>query len=210
MDYLFSALIGYLLGSFPTAYLILKKSKGINITKEGSGNVGAMNSFEVTSSKVIGLIVLIIDALKGLLSVYLSLLFFQINFIFPAVALFFAVFAHCFNPWLNFKGGRGLATAAGGASLLFPFALIIWGILWLAVYLFQKNILWANIWAILALLVIILTSPDIAVKYSYPRAGTRGELILFSVALLIIIFVRHIEPFKEIIKNKNFIRKDKR
>jgi glycerol-3-phosphate acyltransferase PlsY len=210
MDYLFSALIGYLLGSFPTAFIILKISKGINITEKGSGNVGAMNSFEVSNSKVIGLVVLIIDAFKGLLSVYFALLFFQINFIFPAVALFFAVFAHCFNPWLDFKGGRGLATAAGGASLLFPFALIIWCVLWLAVYLFQKNILWANIWATLALLVIILTSSEIAVKYSYPRAGTRGELVLFSIALLIIIFVRHIEPLKEIIKNKNFIRKDKR
>ena len=95
MDYLFSALIGYLLGSFPTAFIILKISKGINITEKGSGNVGAMNSFEVSNSKVIGLVVLIIDAFKGLLSVYFALLFFQINFIFPAVALFFAVFAHC-------------------------------------------------------------------------------------------------------------------
>lgn len=210
MEFLFSALIGYLLGSFPTAFLILKKSKGINITEHGSGNVGAMNSFEITDSKVIGLVVLVIDALKGLLSVYLSVLFFNVNFLPPAIALFFAVFAHCFNPWLNFKGGRGLATAAGGASLLFPFALVIWGILWLIIYVFQKNILWANIWATVALLIIILTSSDIAVKYSYPRAGTRGELILFSMALLIIIFVRHIEPLKDIIKNKNFIRKAKR
>jgi glycerol-3-phosphate acyltransferase PlsY len=210
MEYLFSALIGYLLGSFPAAYIILKISKGIDITQEGSGNVGAMNSFEVSNSKVIGLIVLIIDALKGLLSVYLSLLFFQINFIFPAIALFFAVFAHCYNPWLNFRGGRGLATAAGGALLLFPFALIIWLILWLAVYLFRKDILLANIWATMTLIIIILTSSDIAVKYSYPRAGTKGELILFSMALLIIIFVKHIEPFKEIITNKNFIRKVKR
>lgn len=210
MEYFFSAVIGYMLGSFPTAYLILKKSKGINITEQGSGNMGAMNSFEVSSSKVIGLTVLIIDALKGLISVYLTLVLFEVNFIYPAIALFFAVFAHCFNPWLNFKGGRGLATAAGGTSLLFPFALIIWVIIWLAVYLFQKNILWANIWATIALLIIILTSSDIAVKYSFPRAGTKGELILFSIAMLIIIFVKHIEPFKEIIKNKNFIRKVKR
>lgn len=210
MEYLFSAVLGYILGSFPTAYLILKKSKGINITEKGSGNVGAMNSFEVSNSKVIGLIVLVIDALKGLLSVYLALILFKVNFMYPAIALFFAVFAHCFNPWLNFKGGRGLATAAGGASLLFPFALIVWVILWLAVYLFQKNILWANIWATVALLIIILTSSDIAVKYSFPRAGTRGELILFSMAMLVIIFVKHIEPFKEIINNKNFIRKVKR
>lgn len=210
MEYLFSAVLGYFLGSFPTAYLILKKSKGINITEKGSGNAGAMNSFEVSNSKFIGLAVLVIDALKGLLSVYLALILFNVNFMYPAIALFFAVFAHCFNPWLGFKGGRGLATAAGGTSLLFPFALVIWVILWLAVYLFQKNILWANIWATIALLIIILTSSDIAVKYSFPRAGTRGELILFSIGLLIIIFIRHIDPLKEIIKNKNFIRKVKR
>ena len=142
MEFLFSALIGYLLGSFPTAFLILKKSKGINITERGSGNVGAMNSFEVSNSKVIGLVVLVIDALKGLLSVYLPLLFFQVNFMPPAIALFFAVFAHCFNPWLNFKGGRGLATAAGGASLLFPFALVVWGILWLCLSLAVTGCAW--------------------------------------------------------------------
>lgn len=207
MEYLLSAVIGYLSGSFPAAYIMLKKSKGIDITQEGTGNVGAMNSFEITNSKVIGLIVLVIDALKGLLSVYLPLLIFPLNFIFPAIALFFAVFAHCFNPWLNFKGGRGLATAAGGASLLFPFALIIWIILWLVTYIVKKDILLANILAIVVLLIIILISSETAVKYSFPRAGTRGELILFSIALLILIFVRHIEPFKEIIKNKTFIRK---
>lgn len=210
MEYLLSALIGYLLGSFPAAFILLKKSRGIDITEAGSGNVGAMNSFEVTNSKMIGLAVLIIDALKGLLSVYLILLLFPVNFLFPAVSLFFAVFAHCYNPWLDFKGGRGLATAAGGAALLFPFALIVWGILWLAVYIYRKDILLANISAIILTLIIILTSSDIAVKYSFPRAATRGELILFSIALLIIIFVRHIEPFKELIKNKNFIRKVKR
>jgi acyl phosphate:glycerol-3-phosphate acyltransferase len=210
MEYLLSAVIGYLLGSIPAAYLILKKSRGIDVTEEGSGNVGAMNSFEVSNSKLIGLSVLIIDAFKGLLSVYLCFLFFPVNFVNPAVALFFAVFSHCYNPWLNFKGGRGLATAAGGASLLFPFALILWGVLWLIVFIFQKDILWANIWATLASLIIILTSSEIAVKYSFPRASTNGELILFSMALFILILVKHIEPFKELISNKNFLRKVKR
>ncbi len=210
MEYLLSSLIGYLLGSIPAAYILLKKSRGIDITETGSGNVGAMNSFEITNSKIIGLAVLVVDALKGLLSVYLILLLFPVNFIYPALSLFFAVFAHCYNPWLGLKGGRGLATAAGGASLLFPFALIVWGILWLAIYLFRKDILLANIWATIALIIIVLTSSEIAVKYSFPHAGTRSELILFSMALLIIIFIRHIEPFKEIIKTKNFIRKGKR
>lgn len=209
MEYLLSAFIGYLLGSIPTAYLILKKSKGIDVTKEGSGNVGAMNAFEISRSRTSGLIVLIIDLIKGFATVYLCVLFFPPSFTFPAVALFFAVFSHCYNPWLNFKGGRGLATAAGGATLLFPFALILWGLLWLIMYLFRKDILWANIWAILASMIIIFTTSETAIKYSFPRASTDGELILFSMALFIIIFVRHIEPFKEIIKNKNFLRKAK-
>ena len=73
MDYLFSCIIGYLLGSFPTAFLILKKIKGIDITTKGSGNVGAMNSYEVTNSKKFGIFVLIVDLLKGLLSVIVVL-----------------------------------------------------------------------------------------------------------------------------------------
>jgi glycerol-3-phosphate acyltransferase PlsY len=210
MEYLLSAVIGYLLGSFPSAYIMLKRSKGIDITKEGTGNVGAMNSFEITNSKIVGLTVLVIDALKGLLSVYLTLLIFPVNFVFPAVALFFAVFAHCFNPWLDFKGGRGLATAAGGTALLFPFALILWICFWMIVYFYNKDILWANVLAIAAVLIIILSAPAVAIKYSFPGAGTSGELVLFSMAILVIIFVRHIEPLKEIIKNKTFIRKAKR
>ena len=54
------------LGSIPTAYLVLRKVHGIDITNTGTGNMGAMNSFEITNSKVIGILVLLIDALKGL------------------------------------------------------------------------------------------------------------------------------------------------
>lgn len=201
MEYLLSAVIGYLLGSIPTGYLIVKKSTGIDISAEGSGNVGAMNSFEVSRSKLVGLLVLIIDALKGLLSVCFLLLFFPHDFVYPAVGLFFSVFSHCFNPWINFKGGRGLATAAGGAVLLFPFALIVWGVLWLIIFLVRRNILNANIWATIASMIIVFAFSDTAIKYSFPQALTHGELILFSMALFIIIFVKHIDPLKEIIKN---------
>ncbi len=209
MNYLFSGIIGYLLGSFPTAYLILKKSKGIDITSEGTGNVGAMNSFEVTNSKLIGLLVLIIDALKGLLSVYLTLLFFPIDFVFPALALLFAVLSHCYNPWLNFKGGRGLATAAGGGILLFPFMLVTWIILWIIIYIARKDILLANVWANVMTLVLIFLSSNVAFKYSFPKADSESSLILFSSALLVLIFIKHIEPMKELIKNKSILPKGK-
>jgi glycerol-3-phosphate acyltransferase PlsY len=207
MNYLFSCIIGYLLGSFPTAYIILKRLKGIDITSAGTGNIGAMNSFEITNSKLIGLLVLIIDALKGLLSVYLALLFFPIDFVFPALALLFAVLSHCFNPWLNFKGGRGLATSAGGAILLFPFMLVIWIVLWVIIYIARKDILFANIWANIMTLVLIFLSSNIVFKYSFLKADSVSSLILFSSALLVIIFIKHIEPMKELIKNKSILTK---
>lgn len=207
MNYLISCIIGYLLGSIPTAFIVLKKFKGTDITIAGTGNVGAMNSYEVTNSKIIGLLVFIIDALKGLLSVYLTLLFFPIDFVFPALALLFAVLSHCFNPWLDFKGGRGLATAAGGGMLLFPFMVIIWVILWIIIYLARKNILFANIWANFMTLVLIFLSSNVAFEYSYPEADSLSSLMLFSSGLLVVIFIKHIEPMKELFRNKSFLTK---
>lgn len=207
MEYLLSSIIGYLLGSLPTAYLLLKKIRNVDITKEGSGNVGAMNTYDVSGSKIFGGIVLIVDALKGLLSVYIVLLIISKEFAFPAIALIFAVFAHCFNPWLKLKGGRGLATAAGGTVLLFPFMLVIWGILWVIVYIMKKDIIFANVWATIMSFIIILTSNQIAIKYTYPQADTLGTLIIFSTALFMIIFVKHIEPLKEIIDKKRIFKK---
>ena len=207
MNYLLSCIIGFLLGSLPTAYIILKKVRGIDITSTGTGNVGAMNSFEITNSRIIGLFVFIIDALKGLLSVYLTLLFSPIDFAFPALALLFAVLSHCFNPWLGFKGGRGLATAAGGGLLLFPFMVVSWVVLWVIIYLARKDILLANVWANFMTLVIIFLSGNVAFKYSYPQADSISSLMLFSSALLIIVFIKHIEPMKELFKNKSFLTK---
>lgn len=204
MEYLFSSLIGYLLGSFPTAYLLIKKVSKVDITTKGSGNVGAMNTFDVSKSKTLGVTVLLIDALKGLLSVYLSLLIFPINFIYPALALFFAVFSHCYNPWLKFKGGRGLATSAGGSALLFPFMLIIWCISWAIIYFIKKDIIFANIFASGATLLISYMAAEVAFKYSFPQSENISSLLLFTTGLMTIIFIKHIDPFIELLKNKPF------
>lgn len=210
MNYLFAGLLGYLLGSIPTAYLILKKSKGIDITEAGSGNVGAMNYYEVTNSKFLGILVFIIDAFKGLLSVYISLLLFPVNFIYPSIALLFAVFSHCFNPWLNFKGGRGLATAAGGAVLLFPFILVVWAVIWVIIFFAKKDILFANIWSNIMTLVLIFISSEIAFKYSFPKADSVSSIMLFSTALLILVFIKHLEPMKELLKDKSVFVKGRK
>lgn len=202
MEYFLSSLIGYLLGSFPTAYIFLKKTKGMDITKEGSGNVGAMNSFEVTNSRMIGFSVFFVDFLKGTASVIIPSFLFPGQFIYPAISLLFAVFSHCYNPWLDFKGGRGLSTAAGGAVFLFPFLLAVWAVLWVIFYMMRKGIIFANISSTIFSLFILFGTSNIAVKYAYPKLESISTLILVSTAVLVIIFIRHIEPLREFISEQ--------
>ncbi len=203
MDYLLSSIIGYLLGSFPTAYVILKKIKGIDITIQGSGNVGAMNSYEVTNSKKFGLFVFIIDLLKGVLSVLIVLLIIKSSFTLAALSLLFAVFSHCFNPWINFKGGRGLATATGGILILFPILVLSWIIIWVFIYIVKKDILIGNILATVLSLVFVFIANQEIIEFAYPKPVLVNELLLFTSAGLLIIFIKHIEPLKDILSNNN-------
>ncbi|MGB5529352.1 MAG: glycerol-3-phosphate acyltransferase [Ignavibacteriaceae bacterium] len=202
MEYLVSSLIGYFLGSFPSAYLLVKKSSGIDITKEGSGNVGAYNSLEVTKSKFIGFSVFLIDFLKGTVSVLIPILLFPDEFVYPALSLLFAVFSHCFNPWLQLKGGRGLATAAGGAAVMIPFLLVVWCVLWAIFYVMRKNISFANISSTVLSLFVVFGTSNIVVKYAYPQPENISTLIVVCSAVLIIIFIRHIDPLMEFISEQ--------
>lgn len=201
MNFLFSALIGSVLGSFPTAWLILKYKYGKNITLEGSGNVGAMNSYEVTNSKLTGIIVLIIDLLKGALSVFLCRIFFAESFVLPAVSLIMAVFTHCFNPWLKFKGGRGLATAAGGSLILFPFIVAVWVISFAAVIAVKKDVHIGNFGATVLTIIAVCLFADKLIGFSFPKAQSADYLVFFSLNLLIIILVKHFDPIIKFIEN---------
>jgi glycerol-3-phosphate acyltransferase PlsY len=206
MYYLLSAIIGYLLGSIPAGYLMLKK-QGINIMTSGSGNVGAMNTFDITNSKVTGLLVFFIDAIKGLLSVYIPLLLFPFGFGYAAIALLFAILSHCYNPWIKFKGGRGLATSLGGTILIAPFIPALWLLTWILVYLIKRDILLGNILATILALLITLTFPDFVYKFSFPKAESISSLMFFSTTLLIIIFIKHIDPLMELLTKFNIINK---
>jgi glycerol-3-phosphate acyltransferase PlsY len=206
MEFLLSTSIGYILGSIPTAFLLVKNFRGIDITKDGSGNVGALNTIRTSKSKLIGVSVLLIDALKGVLSAYLLQLLFPESFIFPALAMLFAVFAHCFNPWLSFKGGRGLAVAAGGGFVIFPYIVLGWILLWVIFYLMKRNHHVANIAATIFTLLLLFNTVDIAMKYSSIKPDSSSSLIAIVAAVLMIIFIKHIEPLKEIIEKQKSSR----
>jgi len=112
MKILFSFLIGYLLGSFPAAYIITKLKTGQDIREIGTKNMGTGNVFHHVG-KVEGLIVLLIDILKGSLAVIIAIYGFKLPYYIGALSGLFAVLGHVFPIFLNFKGGRGAATTLG-------------------------------------------------------------------------------------------------
>lgn len=200
MPILVSLFIGYLIGSIPTAFLLLRKTHGLDITTNGSGNVGAMNSYEVTNSKRIGVAVFLLDALKGWISCFASYNLIDKDFIYPMSALIAAVLAHCYSPWLKFKGGRGLATAAGGAFFISLPVLITWGVVWLITFLINKNIHIGNIIATIATIILSFLISNIMIDFSFI---VPAQNLIFSVSvsiLMLIIFSKHITPLTDYIK----------
>ena len=109
MPYLFPVL-GYILGSVPFG-LIFARMQGRDPRKHGSGNIGATNIARVLGKKW-GLITLVVDILKGFLPVMLAKTA-GIGVIYLALTGLCAVAGHCFSVFLKFRGGKGVATAAG-------------------------------------------------------------------------------------------------
>ena len=196
-------MIGYCIGSIPTAYLMVKKNNGMDITQNGSGNVGALNSYNVSNSKVIGAGVLLLDFLKGAISVWLITLMFGIDFRIEMLTLIGAVLSHCYSPWIGFKGGRGLATAAGGFLLISYPVIIIWTIIWLIAMAFRRNVHFSNFSASFLTALLSITSAEILIKYSFAPVNSELEYGFLFAVLFAIILVRHIEPIKEYLKTQN-------
>lgn len=156
-SYFIIALGGYLLGSIPTGYLVAK-ARGIDIRTVGSKNMGATNVFR-TLGKGPGIFVLLIDALKGyaasawLADGLLKLLNFanpepQTNHLIAGIA---AVLGHNYTCWLQFKGGKGIATSAGVFLALAPAAVGIAVVAWIVAFAATRYVSVASIVASIAL-----------------------------------------------------------
>jgi len=129
LSYILTAFVGYLLGSIPTGFLVAK-ARGVDIRTVGSGNIGATNAFRVLG-KGFGIFVLLMDALKGWVAVQVGAL--VVSQLLPGAPVEYlritagiaAILGHNFTCWLNFKGGKGIATSAGVLIALVPYALLI-------------------------------------------------------------------------------------
>lgn len=114
--------LAYLIGSIPTAVWYGKFFHGIDVREYGSGNAGATNSLRTLGKKA-GIIVLIIDFLKGFLPLFVGLYFFPEIEKNTVLLMGIAVIAgHIFPIFAQFRGGKGVATAMGVLVATFPLA----------------------------------------------------------------------------------------
>ncbi len=112
-------LIGYLLGSIPFGFLLVKASQGSDIRSVGSGNIGATNVYR--KSKWAGLLTLFCDGGKGYLAVVVAGLLSN-DASWGGIAAVAAILGHIFTIWLRFKGGKGVATGCGAYLAVAPAA----------------------------------------------------------------------------------------
>src|SRR5258706_10327007 len=116
-------LAAYLCGSIPFGLLLGKLFGGMDVRKSGSGNIGATNVAR-SAGPVAGILTLLLDAAKGAAPVWLARHYFPDHAALQVLAGLGALTGHCFPVWLKFRGGKGVATAAGEFLGLFSPA---WG-----------------------------------------------------------------------------------
>lgn len=172
-------LVGYLIGSIPFGLIVTRLAGAGDVRQIGSGNIGATNVLR-TGRKGLAVATLIADLLKGGIPTWLAYQYFGPDM--AVMAGLGTVLGHCFPIWLKFKGGKGVATAAGVIFALTPlvllgillvFAVIVWstrfvslgsvvgaGLSPLMAY-FLGHIQAAELYVILALIVILMHRENI-------------------------------------------------
>jgi glycerol-3-phosphate acyltransferase PlsY len=174
-EMLISAGIGYLLGSIPFGYLLVRRFRGADVRTTGSGNIGATNV--ARTSPRLGAATLALDALKGAAAVFLvsSIFSGQNNLAF--VAALAAVAGHIFPVWLGFRGGKGVATGLGSFVLLTPKAILLTLAIFVAL---------AAAFRLVALASIVATASLPALALLLGEGG-RPVLLMAAASLLIIL-----------------------
>ncbi len=133
--YFLTMLVSYIMGSFPSGYILTKYFNKIDITKHGSGNIGATNVLR-SGSKTLAIGTLFIDVLKGAIPIII----FSFDSYLVCIAALFSFLGHNFPVWLKFKGGKGIATYLGICFALSLNIGISFVIIWLiTVFIFKTS-----------------------------------------------------------------------
>ncbi len=125
----------YLVGSIPFGLILAKKFAGVNVQESGSKSIGATNVLRVVKqtnpplAKKLGIATVLLDALKGAVVILIAMIYGMSIETLWAIAII-SVLGHCYSVYLNFEGGKGVATGLGVFLVLIPIPTIIGAIVW--------------------------------------------------------------------------------
>jgi glycerol-3-phosphate acyltransferase PlsY len=139
-----STILAYLIGGLPFGYLFVRFSLGKDVRTMGSGNIGATNVHR-TAGKKAGIIVLLLDIVKGFFAVWIAGVITHGNIVGLALAAAAVMVGHCYPVLLGFKGGKAVACFIGAFLYLAPASLFITVLIFIAVVAFSKYISLASI-----------------------------------------------------------------
>lgn len=187
MKYFLVAVISYLLGSIPFG-VIAGSIAGIDVRRHGSGNIGATNTLRVLGKKY-GYAVFFADVFKGFVAVRFALWLGHLNqparyYLIGIVAAMFVVVGHSFPIWLRFRGGKGVAAAAGACLGLLPVATLIAAAVWIAAFFAFRFVSLASMIAAVAL-------PLALWLLSLATSSLDPVLLGFTSMIAALIIVRH-------------------
>ncbi len=180
------AFFSYLLGSFPTGYVLFFLSEKKDIRSFGSHSTGATNVLRL-KGWIFALPVILVDVLKGFLPVFLALRLFP-DKKFALLCGFLAVLGHCFPVYIKFKGGKGVATAVGVFLALAVESLLICVVIFILVILLTRYVSLGSLLAMLSLpIAVFIIQGDI-------------ETTLLGFAVFLVIAIRHAGNIKRLVR----------
>ena len=173
--------VSYLIGSIPVGLIIGKLKAGIDIRKHGSQSTGATNALRVLGTKS-AILVLILDFLKGAIPIFYLMLIDDINSnnaILIAICGIAIIFGHNWPIFAGFKGGKGVASAVGIATVLNPLSALAAILTFLPILFITRYVsLGSILGAITAMIILVVQSISVINDYNYLYALIVGPLLV--------------------------------
>lgn len=187
-----STIFAYLAGSIPTAVWYGKIFHGVDVRQHGSGNAGATNSLRTLGKKA-GIIVLIVDFLKGFLAVKAASLFStETDSILPLIMGLAVIAGHIFPIFAQFRGGKGVATAMGVLVATFPWAALGCMVVFMIIVFATKYVSLASLLGALAF--------PIQLTFNLWKDNADKYAIGFAWLIFVILAVMHRQNIQRLLK----------
>jgi len=191
-------LSAYIISGIPFGLILAKLFGGVDIRKEGSGNIGATNVFRVLKqkdpklAKKLSIITIFLDAIKGVVILAIAKALGADENVLWTIAVL-SVIGHCFSPFLKFEGGKGVATSLGVFLFMLPIETIIAVATW---FIAGKILKISSLSSLIGLFVFVISS--FIIHPNIPGINTHAPILIIA----FIVFYKHIPNIIRLLKRE--------